>query len=466
MKKISIALILAFTLIAGIPVSARETENNPVIEQARAFTSEFYEMMLLLLEDYTGRELTPELLYEAALRGMAGELDAYSEYMGASEFKNFTDSLSGRFEGVGIQIDADGGDYLYIYNVIANSPAEEAGLLKGDRILGINGEDAGGFTQQQAVDFIKNADKTVNLDILRGTEKHSFSMEKRVIVLDPVEVNEFGGSFFYAGENGENIRYVYLSSFDAESASSFKKAVEKLTADNVEGIVLDMRGNSGGYLDQVVSIARMILPDGVIYYEVNSSGEKTACYSRLETPPFKHIAVLADGYTASAAELLAAALQDSGIATVIGEVTYGKGVIQTSVDLITGGAFKYTYAEYLRRSGEKINKIGVIPDVFVKLPDMLFGAIIPDENGESDQVLPLKDALKFLGYEITDGSALYDEQTKSQVLAFKEASGLETTDGLDEEFIDALNAALDLYYTEKDAALEIACEVLLKKLGK
>ena len=458
-KTFAVFFILFFT---AATVRADQDDRNELAEQTEAYAAEFLEMMTLLLDDYAGRELTPSILYEAALRGMANELDAFSEYMSAGEFKNFTDSLSGRFEGIGVQIDTDGTGYTRVVNVIPGSPAEEAGVLNGDFIIKINGDDVGGFSQYQIVEMIKAITGDVELAVKRNGDEHTFTMTKRTVTIEPVEVLMFEDIFSFAGEKSESIRYVYLASFDMESSSAFRNALRRLTAQHVKGIVLDMRGNSGGYLDQVVAIARMILPEGPIYYEMDSSGGKVAHYSRLKNPPFEHVVVLTDRFTASAAELLAAALQDSKIATVVGETTYGKGVIQTSVDLSTGGAFKYTYAEYLRRSGEKIDRIGVVPDVYAGFPDALYGEIVLDGDGASDQIVTLKNILAFLGYDIDDFSSVYDEKTRGQVKVFKNISGLEGTDELDGAFAYALNDLLYTVYNETDVVLETGYNILLE----
>ena len=466
-KKLTAAILISVIVFFTRPPVNAAVIDASVIGRAQSYTSEFFEMMMLLLEDYAGIELSPEYIYEAALRGISNELDPFTAYMDKNEYVSFIDGLSGHFEGIGVQIDANDEGYVYIHSVIPNTPAEEAGLLKGDIFLYINENDAFGLTQQQAADMIRSGPPLVTLEILRNNAEMSFTMYKRQIILNPVEIYEFGDIWPSAADiDNAAVRYMRVSSFDGETAAGFKEAVRQLTDAGVTGVVLDMRGNGGGYLDQVVAVARMVLPEGPIFYDVDASGEMNAHYSYLQHPPFKHIVILVDSFTASAAELLTAALQDSGVAIVVGETTYGKGVIQTTVELSTGGAFRYTYAEYLRRSGEKIDRIGVIPDVIIEYPGELPVNVVLAEDGRAEAIIRLKDILRFLGYIVRDGSDMYDEATRLCVAGLKVTMGLEEDDLLDEETAAAINNLLYAVYTETDVVLETGYKILLDMAGR
>jgi len=465
-KLTAVILVSIIVFFMRAPANAAVIDAS-ALDRAQLYTSEFFEMMMLLLEDYVGAELTPEFIYEAALRGISNELDLFTDYMDNNEYVSFIGGLSGHFEGIGIQIDAGDEGHVYIHSVIPNTPAEEAGLQKGDIILFINENDAYGVTQQQAADMIRSGPPLVTLEVLRNNEEMSFTMYKRQIVLNPVEVYEFGDIWPSAAENDNTaVRYLRLSSFDGESAAGFREALRQLTAEGVTGVVLDMRGNGGGYLDQVVAVARMVLPEGPIFYDVDASGEMNAHFSYLKDPPLTHIVVLVDGFTASAAELLSAALQDSGVAVVVGETTYGKGVIQTTVELSTGGAFRYTYAEYLRRSGEKIDRIGVIPDVTIKYPGELPASVELDEDGRAEAIVRLKEILLFLGYAVYDDSDIYDETTRQCVADIKISTGLDEDELLDEETITVINDLLYAAYMETDVVLEAGYKILLEMIGR
>ena len=175
---------------------------------------------------------------------------------------------------------------------------------------------------------------------------------------------------------------------------------------------------------------------------------------------------MVDNFTASAAELLSAALQDAGVATVIGEPTYGKGVIQTTVELMSGGAFRYTYAEYLRRSGEKIDGIGVIPDVAVMYPGELPPTIAWYDGNESDDIYILKNILSYVGLNVPDGSAVYDDETQGRVKDIQVLKGLPATGVLDEETIAAINDYLHAIYMERDVALETGYDILCAMVSR
>ena len=461
MKKIKTFLFaFVFASLAVSQPAAVAADNAVLFEETQAYATELFEMMLLLLDDYVGAELTPELLYEAAMRGISEELDLFSDYLSRDEYTRFIGNLSGHFEGIGVQIGSNPDELIYIHSVISNTPAEEAGVLKGDRIVSINGIDAFGMSQQQAADTIRAAPPEIVLEVLRGEDTVIFTMIKRHIVVNPVEVMYFDDILPFANNNNEGIRYVRLSSFDAESAFGFNRSLRQLTDEGVTDIVLDMRGNSGGYLDQVVAVARSILPEGPIFFDVDASGDMYAHYSVLKEPPFKQVVVLVDRFTASAAELLAAALQDAGIATVVGETTYGKGVIQTTVELMTGGAFRYTYAEYLRRSGEKIDRIGVIPDVYMQYPGELPAVIKTDENNCSDDILTLKNILEFTRLGLSDESSFYDDVTQARVVKLKGELGLQETGDLDAETIAMINEYLRTVYAERDFVLEMGYDIL------
>jgi carboxyl-terminal processing protease len=376
MRKRLMALFLALCLsFSSLTVYARPINDasdfgrNNNTEQAQLAGWLLSDVIELILEEYAGGDVALETLVEAALRGMTDVLDPYSEYFGNESLKHFTGSLSGQLTGIGVVMRQNADGKPEVIRVLPNSPAQEAGIHKGDIITTVNGQPVDGCTVTEIAAMITDSTlRQAFIKVTRGKRVITFNMTKRAIPSVTV-FTDTPEELLRVPAGKTTSRYIAVTSISENTAIDLRSALADCKKNNIQNIILDFRGNGGGYLDVAVEICNMLVPKGPIYHTVDSKGSRLTYYSRLETLPLNKIAVLVDQDTASAAELIAAALQDAGAAVIIGETTYGKGVIQTLFPLRTGGALKLTTEEYLRRSGETINGIGVTPDILIENMD-------------------------------------------------------------------------------------------------
>lgn len=416
--------------------------------------------MKLILSEYVAGDVTAEELYEAALRGMTDLLDPYSVYLTEEEYAEFIGALSSHMKGVGISLATDSIGNIYIHEIVDASPAQGSGLAVGDRIKRVNGKSTTGLTAEEVVELVKNGGDKVSIGVVRVVEELEFILIKGSVKLETVFVSGLENLLPSAiGNDNSGIRYMYIESISEGTDKDLREQIEKLQSEGVESLILDLRGNGGGRLDVILSICNMLMPKGPIMHTQGKDGRETY-YSYLEKSPFENIVVLTDGLTASAAEVLTAALQDSKAAVIVGQTTFGKGVIQEVASLPPGGVLKLTTKEYFRPNGGKINKVGVTPDVIVELPNYILEDIKLDEKNSAAGVTNLKKVLRHLGYETGELNNSYDAETRKAVAVFQTDHGLPESGYLTENTIYGLNSALAMSIAENDLTLQKAYELL------
>lgn len=323
--------------------------------------SSLNEVYSVLKSKYDGT-LDASKLIDGAKHGMVDAVgDPYTAYFNADEAKAFDSDLNGKFEGIGAELGKISGQ-LAIMSVIADSPAQKAGLEKNDIILKINGEDTSTMTTGTAVTKIRGDKGTsVKLTILRAETTKEYSITRDTITSPSVSTEILEGS----------VGYMRISRFGDDTASLSKKAAENFKAQGVTKIILDLRGNGGGLLAAAQSVSSLWLKNKVIVSE--RTGGVTTDTLRSEGDAILEgikTVVLVDGDSASASEIVAGALKDNGAATLLGEKTYGKGSVQTVEDLLLGGGqLKVTIAKWYTPNGVNINKEGIKPDKEVKISD-------------------------------------------------------------------------------------------------
>ncbi len=316
--------------------------------------------------DEIGEEQVNEM-YENIFRGyVAGVGDKYTTYMDNESFNQFLESTSGQYAGIGASVSNGKDDnYVTIVNAFPNSPAEKIGLTSGDKILSVNGEEVSGEDLDAAITLIKGEPGSeVKLSVLKTTgETVELIATREKIDVPTVEHKML--------EN--NIGYVRLSAFDEVTSDQYKEAIDDLVSKNAKSLVIDLRDNPGGLLNVVCDIADSLLPKGVIVYTEDKNGKKDYVYSKdgeLGLP----IVVLVNEYSASASEVLTCALKDYKVATVVGEQSYGKGVVQSLFPMRDGSALKITISKYYSPNGYSINGTGVTPDIVVPFNEMEKGS--------------------------------------------------------------------------------------------
>ena len=323
---------------------------------------EFEEVYNLINDSYY-KKVNKKKLIEGAINGMLSSLDdPHTSYFNKSETQSFNEIMNGSYEGIGAEISLDKDNNVIIFSVFKNSPANEVGLKFGDIILEVNDKDIKGMSTTEVVKIIKDKNKkTAKIKIKRSDNILEFNVTKRVVVIESVESKTYK-------KNKKKIGYILINTFANNTYEQFKEHIEALEKENISGLVIDVRGNSGGYLHSVSNMIDMFLPKGAISYQI--ADRKTVYKYKDETSESRNypIAVLVNKASASASEILAVSLKESYGAEVVGVSTYGKGTVQTTKDLITsGGMIKYTIQKWLSPNGNWINGVGVEPTVKIEL---------------------------------------------------------------------------------------------------
>lgn len=295
------------------------------------------------------------------IKGMFKSLDdPYSVYFTAEEFRSFNEKTSGEYAGIGIYVDIDESGYIKVVSPIEDTPAERAGLISGDLIIKVDDLDVSEENFDQAIDIMKGKPGTdVNITVVRGEgEPFVVTVTREIIKVKAVksEVKE------------DNIGYLRITTFSDDSYKEFDDHIKTLQAKGIKGLVIDLRSNPGGSLYAVNKIADQLLGKQTIVSLENRAGkieEYTSDASKVDLP----IAVLVNGGSASASEILTGAIKDSNSGIIIGTQTFGKGLVQSVIDLPDGSGFKLTTAEYFTPSGANINKIGITPDIILEFDD-------------------------------------------------------------------------------------------------
>lgn len=302
-------------------------------------------------------------LKDGAIEGYVKALgDKYTEYIPKTEIKEFTENITGSFVGIGIYMIADeDSQKIIVYYPIPESPAEKAGIKSGDIILRVDGKEYGYDDFNIIADNIKGeAGTKVKLVIERDGKEQEFEITREKIETNPISSKIIK----------ENIGYVNLPSFDTDSSKKFKEKVDDLVSKGAKSLILDLRNNGGGIVEESTNIADFFLDkDKTIMTTKDNKEKEETTKSKTKKVYEMPLIVLTNENTASASEILTAALKDNERATVIGTKTYGKGVIQTVLTLSDGSGLKITTAEYFTPNGTEINKKGIKPNIEVKLPD-------------------------------------------------------------------------------------------------
>lgn len=303
--------------------------------------------------------------------------DPYSVYYTQEEYASFMEDTEGEYVGVGVQVSQDADTKTITVVRVFEGPAKEAGIEADDIITEVNGEDISSQDIDTVVDKIRGVEGTeVTITVYRSAdgEDHEFTMQRRKVENPTVEYKMLA----------DNIGYIEVSSFYEVTAQQYIAAVEDLNAQGMEGLIVDLRGNGGGLLDVAVDMLDYMLPAGKIVYTEDKDGNVTSEYNSTDDEQFtKPLAILVNGYSASASEIFAGAIKDYGIGTLVGTNTFGKGIVQRIFPLDDGSAIKLTTAKYFTPNGNDIHKVGIKPDVEVELDVDAYR----ESDGEKDNQL-------------------------------------------------------------------------------
>ena len=302
-------------------------------------------------EDVDDEDLENGLYYGL----MSGVGDPYTVYYSPEEFKEMQASWNGNYEGIGayLKMNTDVG-YPQIESFIEGGSAKECGLITpGDYVVAVEGEEVYGQTLDEIVSKIRGPEGTTVTITLEGEDgKYDVTLERRKIDTPTIEVSE----------KEDGIWYIQIKEFDSVTTDQFREAYKQAKEADMKGLIIDLRGNPGGNLDVVVNICREILPKGLIVYTEDKYGKRDEYSCDGDNEIDVPLVVLIDGGSASASEIMAGAIKDYGIGTLIGTKTYGKGIVQSILPLTDGSAVKITTSKYYTPNGNNIHKIGIEPD--------------------------------------------------------------------------------------------------------
>ncbi|MDB5185407.1 MAG: Peptidase [Candidatus Saccharibacteria bacterium] len=363
-----VAAFVIFTVGVGVGdgrfgITVSHGNNKPVATglPSKLDYSSIDEVYQSLKQNYNG-QLTEQQLIDGMKHGLAESTqDPYTVYFTAKEAKDFNDQLNNSFAGIGARLSQDDDKNLIVGEAIAGFPADKAGLKTNDIITEINGAATGTLTLDDAISKIRGPEGTkVTLQIVRDhAQTLNFTITRAVITLPSVTSKTLDG----------NIGYLQISSFSNDTMDLAQKYAQQFKDAHVKGIVLDMRNDPGGLLEQAINVSSLWLPQGTEVLQEKRGNVVTETYQSRGGDVLKGVptVVLVNEGSASAAEITAGALHDNKAAHIIGTKSYGKGVVQQLINLKDGAQLKVTVASWYRPNGQNINKKGITPDDTVKI---------------------------------------------------------------------------------------------------
>lgn len=422
------------------------------------------EMMLDIIKGDYYKDVKEEDLLNGALKGMFETLDPHSTYYTDEEYKEFMVDIKGEVVGIGVQIERKDGR-ITVVAPIEGSPAFKAGIKTGDKIVNVDGTDISDYTADQAAKLIRGEEGAkVKIGIRRDGVKDIiyFEFTRELIEINPVK---------YEIKDG-NIGYIRITEFSENTFDHFADAVNEFKEKGVEGVIIDLRGNPGGLLGQVIDVCKLLIPKGPIV-KIQVKNEIVETYeSELDKAPFK-LVVLTNGGSASASEIMAGAIKDSKTGILVGEKTYGKGTVQHINRVQGGGGVKLTVANYLTPSGFSLDGIGITPDIEVKAAADNISVELAPIKGERSiksgiiglDVLGVQQRLNSLGYKIEKLDGIFGGATKSAVLKFQKDNGLKQDASVEADDIKILQSKLEEKMNKADPQMDRAMVEIKKMLG-
>lgn len=426
MKKILTIILLIMTLIMP-SYSATYDITNSINKDIDV---EYLNRMINTILGNYKYDITREELYNGMYKGLFEALDKHSMYFTKEEFKEFSIETKGEFGGLGIVVTLEEGGYIRVVSPIEDTPAYRAGIKSKDLIVKINGEDIKEYSLEKAVSIMRGEPGTkITLGIKREDKIINIEITRAIIKVNPVE---------YEIKNAVGI--LRIKEFNNLAVDGVNKALKEFKEKNVKGIIIDLRNNPGGLLTSVLDIADNFVENDKELLYIDYKNDDKVYKSTREKIIDKPLVVLINGGSASAAEILTGIIKDYKLGTIIGENSYGKGTVQTLMGDENKGGFKFTIAEYLTPSKNKIDGIGIKPDIEIKalepidkekiktLVKFLDKRLITSVGDVSISVLAAEERLELLGYKVeVDG--IYDKNSKEIIKEFQKKYNLKS-DGI------------------------------------
>lgn len=488
LRQITCAILIVFLLFGQTSYASTVATDEENLKYLQG-------VMDMILDQYKG-EVTSKQLVEAAVEGMLESLDDYTTYFTQEEADSFLGTISGTFGGVGIVMEKSD-DYIIVSKVFSASPAEKAGILQGDKIVEADGKSLVKATTDEAASVIRGEEGTiVKLGIVRKgtTDVKYMDVIREVIRVNPVSY-----------EIRDKIGYIKLEMFNENTGYFFKQALAEMDKKKITKLVLDLRDNPGGEVSAAAAVAQELVPKGLITkLDYKSETYKDIeYYSYLEKPKY-NLAVLVNGMSASASEIVSGAIQDTGAGKLVGTKTFGKAKFQGMLPILTPQAFskykklygvktvnafdpelygihlyddeiagytKMTLGRYYTPKGRMIDGTGLTPDIEVEDTELVSGIDIntierltmttsPGLNDHGADVYNAEKLLKVMRYRVRTIDNTLDAMTSTAIKAYQKASGLEMNGILDYNTQEALNASLLEQIIKYDKQYNAAVELL------
>ncbi len=365
---------------SNVWVEQANPNTTPPLDAEQTFAP-FWQAYNLIQKTY----ITPpdaETMVDGAIKGLIDALeDEHSGYVEPELFP-FINDLSGEIQGIGVVIsEVEDTEFIEVTNVLPGTPAEAAGVRRGDIFLEVNGESVVGLTTTELAARVRGPQgTTVDIVFRRGEEEISLTIERALIRIPNTETRMLDG----------NVAYIKLNEFSANARRDLDEAFMALNAQDAPGLILDLRDNPGGLLSSAVDIASAFLESGVVLYEQFGDGTEEVFEANGTFLGYRGtLVVLVNENSASASELVVGAWQDAGVATLVGTKTFGKGTVQVQNQLVNGGGLRLTIARWLTPNRNSIHKVGITPDIVVEWPD-------EQRDANPDQDPQLEAALEFI----------------------------------------------------------------------
>ncbi len=370
---ILIAILFGGVIGSLITVSKNLTDDdnlNEFVETYRNVVQEYY------------KKVDKSKLIDSAIKGMVNYLgDPYSTYMDEDDTESFNQTVDGKYEGIGVSVSIVD-KKATVVSIFENSPASKAGIKVGDIIINVNGKSTVDKSLDEVVAMIKKSKDKINLIIIRDGKEKKFKLELSSVVIPSV-------SSEIITKNDKNVGLISISVFASNTYSQFNKELKNLEKKKIDSLIIDVRDNPGGHLDQVGDIISLFLDKSKVMYQIKSGNKTKKVYAKGDNKREYPISVLINGNSASASEILAGALQQSYKATVVGIKSYGKGTVQKEYSLKSGSSIKYTTETWLTPNGKSINKKGIVPDKVVELDDKYRETFEKEDDNQLQEALDI-----------------------------------------------------------------------------
>ena len=449
--------------LAAESAHASDAQRQVTLNEEEAELFEQFSRVKGWIEDYSPRDVTLKQLYEGAIKGMLEALgDPYTEYLTPDQYKALTFSLEGEYVGIGVTIDLVD-DAIVIVQTFTDSPAERAGLLPGDVILSVDGQDLYGKTTLQASQLIRGPlGTTVTIKVRRPPKNDvvEFCLTRELISPQALAVRDLGN----------DIGYIKVNQFTSNASREFVTVLSFFRMRSLKGLVLDLRDNPGGLLDSCIEVAEQLVPSGPIV-ELRRKELREQVVND-QNPPIVPIVVLVNGNSASASEILAGAIRDRGVGILVGQRTFGKASVQTIASLGELGGVRLTIADYYTPSGLSLAGHGLDPDIEVEQEPVQ----VPNEVAYKRpirvgtvglDVLSRQGCLEYLGYEPGEIDGIFGQRTEAALQSFLTHQGLRWEGIAGPDIVVAVNSAVRARASAlPDKALDTAIECLKKRLDK